>query len=63
MTRLQGVSAPTALEQLQLRLNTQYPGGDVGCFCIYFLNVVNMQPGDAIFLAANEPHVRVPTST
>lgn len=56
VARLQAVSALTELEQLQLRLNAQYPGGDVGCFCIYFLNVVNMQPGDAIFLAANEPH-------
>ena len=33
----------------------RYPG-DVGCFCIYFLNVVNLEVGDAMFLGPNEPH-------
>lgn len=46
----------TPLEALLLRLNTQYPGGDVGCFCIFFLNVVNLVPGEALFLGPNEPH-------
>ncbi|KAJ4443892.1 hypothetical protein ANN_05679 [Periplaneta americana] len=32
-----------------------YPG-DVGCFCIYFLNHLTLQPGEALYLAPNEPH-------
>lgn len=36
-------------------LNSQFPG-DVGCFCLYFLNCMTLQPGDAIFLEANLPH-------
>uniref|UniRef100_A0A4X2L1Z8 Mannose-6-phosphate isomerase n=1 Tax=Vombatus ursinus TaxID=29139 RepID=A0A4X2L1Z8_VOMUR len=41
--------------ELLLRLHGQYPG-DIGCFVIYFLNLVMLQPGEAIFLEANEPH-------
>ncbi|XP_078056156.1 mannose-6-phosphate isomerase [Mustelus asterias] len=41
--------------QLLLRLHSQFPG-DVGCFVIYFLNLVQLQPGEAMFLGANEPH-------
>jgi len=37
------------------RLNSQYPG-DVGVFCVFFLHNVCLEPGQAIFLAANEPH-------
>ena len=33
--------------------------GDVGCFCIYYLNVVTLKPGEAIFLAANVPHAYI----
>ena len=40
---------------LLLKLHKQFPG-DVGCFVIYFLNVLQLQPGDAMFLGANEPH-------
>ena len=40
---------------LVLRLCEQYPG-DVGVFAPYFLNCVKLCPGQAIFLAANEPH-------
>lgn len=43
-------------EDLLLRLNTEFPGGDVGCFCVYFLNIVNLAPGEAMFLGPNEPH-------
>lgn len=56
VSRLENESAPTPIQSLLLRLNKQYPGGDVGCFCIFFLNVVKMKPGEAIFLGANEPH-------
>ncbi|XP_018414423.1 PREDICTED: mannose-6-phosphate isomerase [Nanorana parkeri] len=40
---------------LLLTLNSQFPG-DIGCFAIYFLNVITLQPGEAMFLGANEPH-------
>lgn len=43
------------LGDLLLRLYYDYPG-DVGCLAIYFLNHVTLQPGQAIFLAANVPH-------
>ncbi|KAM6937556.1 mannose-6-phosphate isomerase [Xenentodon cancila] len=40
---------------LLLRLHSQYPG-DIGCFSIFFLNYVVLEPGQAMFLGANEPH-------
>lgn len=42
-------------KSLFLRLHSEFPG-DVGCFCIYFLNILDMEPGQAIFLEANLPH-------
>merc|ERR1711981_412581 len=47
--------ALTAKEELILRLDSQYPG-DVGIFAAYFLNYVKIEPGQAIYLEANEPH-------
>ncbi|XP_012386461.1 mannose-6-phosphate isomerase isoform X2 [Dasypus novemcinctus] len=41
--------------ELLLQLHHQYPG-DIGCFAIYFLNLLNLQPGEAMFLEANVPH-------
>jgi mannose-6-phosphate isomerase len=43
------------LDNLFLQLNQQYPG-DVGCFVIYFLNLVSLSPGEAMFLGPNVPH-------
>lgn len=43
------------LADLFWRLNAQYPN-DVGIFCVFFLNYVQLCPGQAVFLAANEPH-------
>ena len=43
------------LENLYLRLSEQYPN-DVGCFVIYFLNFVRLNPGEAMFLGPNVPH-------
>ncbi|KAL3847156.1 hypothetical protein ACJMK2_018085 [Sinanodonta woodiana] len=37
------------------KLSEEFPG-DVGCFAIYFLNVINLEPGEAMFLEANLPH-------
>eukprot|EP00158_Paraphelidium_tribonemae_P005055 Partr_v1_DN27135_c1_g1_i2_m15581 putative mannose-6-phosphate isomerase len=44
-----------SLPELLTRLNEQYPG-DVGCFCALMLNYVMLRAGEAMFLAANEPH-------
>jgi mannose-6-phosphate isomerase len=38
-----------------LRVESQFPN-DVGCWMVYFLNIVNLQPGDGLFMAPNEPH-------
>ncbi|KAL2916124.1 Mannose-6-phosphate isomerase [Polyrhizophydium stewartii] len=43
------------LDKLVVRLNSQFPQ-DVGCFCAMLLNFVTLKPGEAIFLAPNEPH-------
>lgn len=43
------------LEKLFLTLNKDYPD-EVGCFLIFVMNYVQLQPGECIFMAANEPH-------
>ncbi|KAF9182969.1 Mannose-6-phosphate isomerase [Haplosporangium sp. Z 767] len=56
VSRLSASEHPNhSTESLLLRVHSQFPG-DVGLFCIFFLNYIVMQPGQAIFLAANEPH-------
>lgn len=45
----------TFMKELLLRLNSQF-SGDVGCFCIYFLNHMVLSPGQAMFLGPNVPH-------
>jgi len=42
-------------DRLALRLNGQYPD-DVGVMCAYLLNYIKLQPGEAVYMAANEPH-------
>ena len=42
-------------EELALRLCGEYPG-DVGVLASFFLNHITLQPGEAVALAANEPH-------
>lgn len=46
------------VKELVLELNKQYPG-DVGIFCVFLLNIVKLEPGQAIFLRANEPHAYI----
>ncbi|RKP02112.1 hypothetical protein CXG81DRAFT_7350, partial [Caulochytrium protostelioides] len=48
-------SPEAAVDALVIRLNSQFPG-DVGVFCSFLLNLVRLGPGEAVFLAANEPH-------
>eukprot|EP00794_Sanderia_malayensis_P011164 gene11164-12337_t len=43
------------LGRLFMRIYNEFPG-DVGCFVIYFLNHVILKPGEAIYLAPNNPH-------
>ncbi|KAK3859587.1 hypothetical protein Pcinc_031393 [Petrolisthes cinctipes] len=43
------------LRELFQRLHDKYPG-DVGCFSIYLLNYVLLQPGEAMFLGPNVIH-------
>ena len=51
----EAVQTENLLPELLLRLHSQFPG-DVGCFVIYFLNRIMLQPGDAIFMDAGLPH-------
>lgn len=37
------------------RLSLQFPG-DVGIWSTFFLQHFTLQPGEAVFLPANEPH-------
>lgn len=49
------VSDRTATDDLFMRLVGYYPN-DVGCFAAYLLNHICIKPGQAFFMAANEPH-------
>ena len=33
--------------------------GDGGIFCLYLLNIVQLQPGEAMFLGPNVPHAYI----
>lgn len=47
--------ALSPVEQLFLDVHAQFPA-DIGCFCIFFLNRIELKPGEAMFLRANEIH-------
>lgn len=46
---------PSPADLLFIRLCNYHPG-DVGCFAAYLLNFMQIKPGQAFFMAANEPH-------
>lgn len=46
------------LDNLFLQLHKDFPN-DVGLLSIYFLNVLHLKPGQAIYLAANVPHAYI----
>ncbi|KAI3462545.1 hypothetical protein Pfo_019208 [Paulownia fortunei] len=48
----------TDKEELVLRLEKQYPG-DVGVIAAFFLNYVKLNPDEALYLGANEPHAYI----
>ena len=43
------------LANLVVRLNSQFPD-DIGLFVLFFLNHVKLQPGEAMFLCADDVH-------
>ncbi|XP_071703069.1 mannose-6-phosphate isomerase 1-like [Rutidosis leptorrhynchoides] len=45
----------TSKEELVLKLEKQYPN-DVGVLAALFLNHVKLEPGDGLYIGANEPH-------
>ncbi|KAH7344120.1 phosphomannose isomerase type I [Rhizoctonia solani] len=51
-------SAESDVADLAQTLAKQYPG-DVGVFCVFLLNVVKLNPGEAMFLQADEPHAYI----
>jgi mannose-6-phosphate isomerase len=53
-----GSGSTTDTENLVLRLNEQFPN-DIGIFSALLLNYIRLEPGEAIFLAANEPHAYI----
>lgn len=53
--RLEAEPSKGDLEKLVLELDQQFPK-DIGIFCAYVLNLVHLEPGQAAFLSANEPH-------
>lgn len=48
----------TPKEQLVVRLHQQYPH-DVGVLSVFFLNLLQLKAGEAIYLPANEPHAYI----
>lgn len=39
-----------------LEITSKFYPDDVGCLCALFLNYIQLEPGQAVFLKANEPH-------
>lgn len=50
------------LAELIVRLDGQFPG-DIGLFAPFFLNKVNMAPGEAMFLQADDIHAYISGGT
>lgn len=55
LNNLEELQKKEFLVDLVQRIHSQFPG-DVGIFCIYFLNYLKLHPGEALYLAPNEPH-------
>lgn len=56
--RLSKAAELTEKEHLVLRLEKQYPG-DVGVLAAFFFNYVKLNPGEALYLGANELHAYI----
>jgi hypothetical protein len=61
-----GESTPTpggkVFAELLPRLNSQFPN-DIGLFVVFFLNYVELQPGEAMFLQADDIHAYISGGT
>ncbi|KAM0055227.1 putative mannose-6-phosphate isomerase [Helianthus debilis subsp. tardiflorus] len=55
LTRENKIRQLTSKEELVLKLEKQYPN-DVGVLAALLLNHVKLEPSDALYIAANEPH-------
>eukprot|EP00514_Thraustochytrium_sp_LLF1b_P010723 CAMPEP_0184558118 /NCGR_PEP_ID=MMETSP0199_2-20130426/44644_1 /TAXON_ID=1112570 /ORGANISM="Thraustochytrium sp., Strain LLF1b" /LENGTH=432 /DNA_ID=CAMNT_0026955221 /DNA_START=144 /DNA_END=1442 /DNA_ORIENTATION=- len=53
--RIEATDGAAMPSTLAARLADQYPG-DVGVFCVYFMCYRALEPGQSVFLGANEPH-------
>ncbi|KAJ6120747.1 Mannose-6-phosphate isomerase [Penicillium sp. IBT 18751x] len=51
-------SNPTELAEIIKRLDGQFPG-DIGSFVFFFLNFIKLEPGEAMFLKADDIHAYV----
>jgi len=40
-------------------LNRQFPGGDVGVLSVFFLNIIDLAPGQCLFMGPNVPHAYI----
>ncbi|DAA72799.1 TPA_exp: Mannose-6-phosphate isomerase [Trichophyton benhamiae CBS 112371] len=49
---------PSELAQLVVRLNGQFPN-DIGLFVLFFLNFIKLEPGEAMFLKADDIHAYI----
>lgn len=49
---------PRDLAELVIRLNGQFPN-DIGLFVLFFLNYVKLEPGEAMFLKADDIHAYI----
>lgn len=54
-SRIQFLPMNSKLKEVFLQMYKAYPE-DSGCFCLFFLNYIELEPGQGIFLGANEPH-------
>ncbi len=55
LAQLRAAGPASAADRWFLELNDCHPG-DRGLLCAYFLNLVELRPGEAVFLGPNEPH-------
>ena len=51
-------NTPEQLSELVQRCNTQFPA-DIGLFNLFFLNIVTLNPGDAMYLKADDIHAYI----
>ncbi|KAF3482534.1 mannose-6-phosphate isomerase [Arthroderma uncinatum] len=49
---------PDELAELVIRLNGQFPN-DIGLFVLFFLNFIKLEPGEAMFLKADDIHAYI----